>query len=402
MRLASPSVLPFALALALAAAPLAAQASPPFAVGVHDVAWPNLSGLGTPTLAARVCYPSPTGGSAAPIAANVDGWPVVVVLHGYGLLGRDYAQLGRAWAEQGLAVVLLDTAPWSYLDQVADGIAVHDAIVAASRAKGTFFAGAFDVTRIAIAGHSMGGGTLGVVLLDNPGYRCGFALAPVSPGNATAAQITVPFGIVVGTGDPITPWNVFALPYYQSVAPHRGLKFGYVMGPGCDHLNVAGLAGPQDPAFLRVVDLGLGFFRHFLDLDECALERCIGLDALAEPQLVQMRQQIVEPRVWLAERLLPGTTVRVSLAAEEGPGIILAAPRQTAGVDTPLGRLLLDPAGVVPFASGFVPRTCRFDAWLTVPASPALVGTSIAMQAVGATPSLPLRLGAAATFTVGS
>jgi hypothetical protein len=93
--------------------------------------------------------------------------------------------------------------------------------------------------------------------------------------------------------------------------------------------------------------------------------------------------------------------VRVSLAAEPGFGMILAAPARTAGLDTPFGRLLLDPAQLQVHASGIVPRSGRLDASLAVPSNPALVGTTITMQAIGATPTSPLRLGAAATFTVG-
>ncbi len=395
MRLA-PS---FAAALLLS--PLVAQAAAPFAVGVHHTRWPNASGLGTATLDVHLCYPSPTGGRDAPIEASPAGWPVIVLLHGYGLLGRDYVELGEAWAKHGFAVVLLDTAPWNYVDQTADGIAVFDAIATANATPGSFIAGAFDVARMALAGHSMGGGTLGLVLAVNPGYRCGLALAPVSPGAVVASRIAVPFGIVVGAGDTITPWQAFSRPYFDAASPRQGLKLLSVLGAQCDHLNLAGFSGPQDPAFRRVVDLGVGFFRHFLlaDADATALERCLGPIAQHAPAIA-LHLQVVQPRVWAAARPRLGRTVRVSVAAEEGVCGVLVGPGLARPVATPLGTLLLDPLHVSTFARGVATRDRRFDAFLTVPNDPTLVGSEIALQAIGPTPTSPLQLGAAATLTV--
>ncbi len=390
------------LAFALAALSFAVTAPTQFAVGHHDVAWPNLSGQGTPLLAARVCYPSTTGGSSAPIEPNPIGWPVIVFLHGYSLIGSDYGELGAAFAAKGFAVVMLDTAQWNYVDQAYDGIAAFAALSVANRDTGTFFAGAFDTRRIAIAGHSMGAGTMGLVLASNPGYRCGYALAPVSPGVGPAAQIQVPFGMMVGTGDSITPWAVFSQPYYQAVAPTTGLKFWWLMDNTCDHMNIVGFSGATDPAFTRAMDVGIGFFRHFLDIDPAGLERCLGPAAFASPRLVKLTHQVVQPRVWAASRLAIGRTVRFSMTSEVGPAGILAAQSTSGETQTSLGILLLDPASTFTWTSGFTVREGRLDVWLTVPNNVSLVGYKVALQALGNTPSNQIQLGSAAEFIVGS
>src|SRR5262245_59484649 len=67
---------PLLAAMTLAAA---AVAQAPYLAGHKDVTWPNLTGQGSPMLFTRVVYPSPTGGVDAPMLANPNGWPVVVM-----------------------------------------------------------------------------------------------------------------------------------------------------------------------------------------------------------------------------------------------------------------------------------------------------------------------------------
>ncbi|MGB3966783.1 MAG: hypothetical protein WBO45_08630 [Planctomycetota bacterium] len=366
---------------------------------MHDAAWVNPTASGTPTLTARVCYPSPTGGVDAPILPASHGWPVIVFLHGYSLVGSDYATLGAAWASQGFAVVLLETAQWDYGTLAADGAALFAAITTGDPDE--FFRDAFDCSRIGIAGHSMGAGSMGLLLGGNPGYRCALALAPLSPGAGPAAQVNVPFGLVAGTGDYITPPFVFSQPYYQAVAPATGMKFFYLMNNSCGHMNLAGFAGAANPVFRRTNAIAVGFFRHFLDIDPNGLDQCVGPPAYLEPRLVGISQQVVEPRVWAAGPFEINRTNRISVAAEEGLGGVLAALSTGAGTLTSVGILLLDPMTAFSWASGNADRMRRIDAFLYTPNNPALIGSSVAFQAIGPTTLNTLRLGSAAQFVVG-
>lgn len=384
-------------ALSLLAAAAAQSGSP---VGQHDIEWTNPTGSGAPLLRVRVLYPSPVGGVDAPMTVRAGGWPVIVFLHGFGLLGSDYAELGTAWASEGFAVVLQESAQTSYLEQVADGAALLPAIVAATGDATGLFADGFDPRRIAIAGHSMGGGSLGLILGSNPGYRCGFALAPVSPG-ASALSVHVPFGIVVGAGDTVTSWQGQSLPYYQAVAPTSGLKFCIALRPTCDHVSLAGLSGAADAHFRRTVAIGVGFFRHFLDVDARGLEHCIGPAALAAAEVHAVEFAVAQPRVWARDRLGPGRTVRVSLACEEGIGGVLAAASAGYGTPTPVGLLLLDPASVYTWHSGVAGRERRIDGLLSVPNNPVLVGARIALQGIGPATAAPTQLGSAIELVVG-
>lgn len=390
--------LPFASVLALAAS-MSAQGL--LQAGYRDVAFPNTTGQGTPYLFSRVVYPSETGGHFAPVAPNTNGWPVIVMLHGFSMWGQHYTLLGETWAKAGFLVLQLDTGIFDYLVLAADAQAAIGALAVANAEQGGFFEGAIDVHRVGLAGHSMGGGVLGMVLATNPDYRCGLALAPVFPGAATAAQVHVPVGIVVGQGDTVTPWQTLSLPYYQALAPQSGLKFCYVMNGSCDHMNVAGLSGANHPVSLRVADLTTGFFRHFLGVDHTGLDRCLGPAALQAPQFASLLKEVVEPQIWAAAEPEIGHSVRVSVVAEEGPSATLAAVSMGSGVQTTYGTLLLDPTTLYTWNLAYVQRDGRIDALLNTPNDRNLIGFTVALQILGAGVVAPLRFGSAAEFVIG-
>ncbi len=394
-----------AVAIALSIVGLAAEfcrAQAPLAVGHHDTSFLQGSGFGTTYVQTHLVYPSVVGGLNAPVAPNPNGWPVIVWLHGFGLWGQHYQNLGEAWARAGFLVVQLDTGIWDHQALTFDGQSVFHGLVAANLQDDHILAGAIDPQRIALAGHSMGGGCIANVLAANPGYRCAFAFAPVDPGAASAAQVTIPFGIAVGGGDPVTPWWVHSLPYYTEARPQHGLKTCYVMNAGCDHMNLVGLSGSNDPYFRRALSVSTGFLRHYLGIDSKGLEKCIGPTALAAPECWTSLKQAVQPQIWAAAPLRLGTTVRVSVALEQGPSGILAANSISPGITTSLGTLLLDPATMFMWTAENVDRIGRVDAYLTTPNHPILLGFTVAMQAVGTTPAITLELGTATQLVVGN
>jgi hypothetical protein len=377
------------------------SAQAPHAVGTTTVAWPNTTGLGSPLLDATVCYPAVTAGVDAPVLQQSSGWPVVVFLHGYSFLGQDYGWLGETWASQGFVVVLSNTAQYDWICQGQDGRALYFAAMAENARPGSPFEGTFDVSRLALAGHSMGGGMTGSVLANNPGYRCGLALAPASPGSAVAALVTAPFGIVVGTGDWVTPWGWYSMPYYQAISSRDGLKFLYLLNGECDHMNIAGLSRyPSRAVFDRVADVGVGFLNHFLDLGTGGLERAVGPEAQAESRFLMLSQEIATPQIWAAHPLQIGMGTRLSVAAEEGPGGIIAASALGPACSTPIGTLGLDATTAFILATGRARAERRIDVNVSVPNLVPMIGLSVALQAFGATSSQQLQLGSTIVLTV--
>lgn len=391
-----PHLAPLMSVLLVAAA--TAQSVP---ISSHDVTWSNASGVGSPVLEAKVWYPATAAGVDQPVAPHAGGWPTIVFLHGLGKQGSDYVRLAHAFVQRGFVMVMLDTGQWSHIDLEADGRAMFAAIGVAngSASPSPLLQGAFDCGRVGLLGHSMGGGVVGLVLADNPGYRCGIAIAPVYPG-PTVTSVDVPFGIVVGHGDNITPWPIFSYPYYLDVAPASGLKFLHVVDSSCDHMNIVGLwAGPAG-LFEQVIDVETGFFDRFLDVRAGGLERCVGPTAMAAPRLLWFQKQVIEPQVWAATDPTIGNTVRVSVLGEGGLAGALAALTTGPGVPTVYGTLMLDLGSLYTLAQGPADRSGRMDTFVTVPNLPQLIGLPFAMQAAGSTPAAALQLGSAVQLFV--
>lgn len=378
----------------LAVAPVVAQA--PYAVGARDVAWANTTGAGAGSLTARVLYPATSAGTNTPLLPQAGGWPVAVFLHGFAITGTSYVPLGTQWAQQGFVVVLSNTSQFDNVGQENDGRALFPAVVAANAAGGPFQNG-LDTTRVVLAGHSMGGGNVANVLRNNPGYRCGFAIAPVTPRDNNGALVTTPLGIVAGQGDTITPPATNASPYYNSVANFADLKFYYLLNGDASHTNLAGLfvtSAAGTAVQNRVAALGLGLFRHALGLSPNGLDEAVGPPAQADTRLVALQQEFARALPWTSAGLRLGTTVRASAGLEPGFGGLAAAgaPR-IAPVPTPFGDLRVDPLSAFVGAIGVVGAERRLDFNVVVPFDPQLVGLELAVQAFGTTVTQPFWLG---------
>lgn len=376
-----------------------ARAQAPFPVGTRDVVWANTTGQGSASLTARVLYPATSAGTNTPILPLAGGWPTIVFLHGFAVTGNVYGPLGDAWAREGFVVVLSNTAQFDNVGQEYDGRALFFALQAAHTAVGGPFQGAIDLQRVALAGHSMGGGNVANVLAINPGYRSGMAIAPVPPRGNNGALVLVPLGIVAGTGDTITPPASNAQPFYQSLTNYRDLKFLYLLNGDATHTNMPGLfvsGATATAVFARTAAVGLAFVRHTLSLSPSALDEAIGPPALAEPRLVALSQEFADTQVWTNAPLALGTVVRASVGCEPGLGGLGVAPLPlVAPVPTPIGELRLDPGSAFLAFTGVATAARRLDASIGVPNSAVLVGSIFAMQALGPTRTQALWLGRA-------
>lgn len=389
-------------AAAFVVANAAAQA--PLPVGTHDLAWANPTTAGSATLFARVYYPATVAGFDTPPLPSPSGWPTVVFLHGYGQIGSDYGQLAAAWTEQGYAVVALDTARFDFAMLSDDAIAAHEAIQVANTALGTLTDGLFDVGRMMLAGHSMGGGVAALVLAANPGYRAGLALAPFDPTQVVgpvAASVVTPFGIVAGDGDVITPPALHAAPLFATLGVPKGVKFLYRLDASCGHLEVAGLqVGSSNQPYLSALQVSSGFLGYALGTRNDALEQCIGVAAQSDPQLVSLSQQFGLAEAWASRPLQIGATTRYSIGVEPGLGAAVLAGGLIPPVPTPFGDLRVDPFTAFVGAIGVVGVERRLDFDLVVPLDPQLVGLEFVVQAFGTTATQPMWLGSAVSSIV--
>lgn len=382
------------------------------AVGQHhvstiDVAWPNTSGAGSTTLFARVHYPAVANTTTAALQPSLNGYPVVVFLHGFGMLGNDYSRLGDVLGSEGFVAVMLNTARYSYTDMEDDARAIYDGIAVANSQPGGFFEGQLQVDRVGLLGHSMGGAVIAYVLnadptapAVSPGYSCGLALAPVNPSIAIAGtMVQVPLGLVSGQGDTLTPPALHAVPYYNSLAPSEGLKFHYQMGQACTHMNMVGLTTNNPKVYERTSHIAVGFFGQFLGDSFVGLDAVLGPDGLNDPNLASLDMDAAVPQTWASSDLTIGMTTRVSVAAENGFAGLLAAHTTSVALPTLWGPLLLDPTSAFSIAESYIVGE-RLDVFLTVPNTPGLVGVTFAVQGAGATINNGFRFGSAINFVI--
>ena len=211
-------------------------------------------------------------------------YPVVVFAHGFVMAPDDYEGLAAALVEAGYVFVSIGTEQGFMPSHEAYGQDL--AFVAqeiANNAVGGVLDGAFD-GRIAIGGHSMGGGASWLSTESNPPVDAFFVFAPAETNPsaiAAGALIEIPALVVSGTGDAVTPPATQHEPIYEAAvnSPCRAFvsipdgghcgyadpgtlcDFGELGFQGLSHAEQLGLSVsvvvPWLDAFLRDDPLGL-------------------------------------------------------------------------------------------------------------------------------------------------
>ena len=344
------------VALCLAASAAAQSA------GFQDFSFANATGTGSSTISSRVYYPSTSSGTNAPLLAQLGGYPVVVFIHGQGLIGSDYDLFGDQLGSEGYVAVLPNTGKFAGGVVRSDAIALVSVLQTVNSTAGHFLEGALDMSRAGLAGHSVGGNSTVTVLASNPGYRAGLSFAPAYQGGA-AAQVDVPLGVIHGTGDNVTPWQTTALRVFNQATSYTGVKFIYLFNGAGDHRNVVGLeTGPIDlEVWARAATVTTGFFDRYLKGDCAGLAEVVGTSARSEPRLSDLYVEVEQPELWTVGAPVIGQTMRLELLAEQGDAGVMTAAT-TGSLNTRFGLLQLDFATLNTIFRG-VPDADRLVTW---------------------------------------
>jgi triacylglycerol lipase len=197
------------LALSAVAAAASAQTAPPTSASLNATAGPlavssvaisGATGFGGGT----IYYPQAAG-----------SYGVIAISPGYGARGSSLAWLARRLATHGFVVAAINTtstmdSPPSRGPQL---MAALDHVVNKADANVRSRA---DGSRMAVMGHSAGGGGALVAARDNPTLKAAVALTPGSFGNFYSG-VRVPTIIFGADGDTITPVTSQARPAYNSI-----------------------------------------------------------------------------------------------------------------------------------------------------------------------------------------
>jgi triacylglycerol lipase len=211
----------------------------PFDVSTSSVVWPRGFGGGT------IYYPTATG-----------QYGVVAISPGFTATQSSIAWLGRRLATHGLVVITINTN--STYDQPASRAtqlmaALNHVVNSASstvRAR-------VDSSKLAVAGHSMGGGGALIAAQNNPTLK---ASLPLTPWNTSTnfSGVRVPTLIVGADGDTVASVASHARPFYASL-PATTFK-AYAELNGASHFTPNSSNTP-------IGRYGVAWMKRFVDAD---------------------------------------------------------------------------------------------------------------------------------------
>lgn len=169
--------------------------------------------------------------------------------------------LGRRLATHGFVVVVIDTkTPLDFPASRATQLLA--ALKAASAVTTGPAAGKIDITRQAVAGHSMGGGGALEAAAATPGLKAAVAYAPFDLWASPFRKMTVPTAIIGGSVDPIAPVKNFAQVYYNAI-PVTTTKLLAVI-EGANH-NFPESPDPTLPPNEPTSYTQISWFKRFVD-----------------------------------------------------------------------------------------------------------------------------------------
>ncbi len=215
-----------------------------FSTGTSSVSSLSATGFG----GGNLYYPTASGTYGA-----------IAICPGFTATSSSLAWLGPRLASHGFIVLIINTN--STLDQPDSRgrqlKAATDYLVAQNSRTGSPIRGKVDTSRLAVGGHSMGGGGTLEAVRDNPGYKAG---VPLAPWNTTKSfsRITVPTLIIGGSADTVAPDGQHSIPFYTSIPSSTPKIFMELRG--ASHF----FPQSSDPNVSRFT---ISWYKRWLDLD---------------------------------------------------------------------------------------------------------------------------------------
>ncbi len=207
-----------ALATAITSSTAFAQTTDPTSASLNASAGP----LSVST--ASVTAPRGFGGGTIYYPTTQARYGVIAISPGFTATETSIAWLGRRIATHGFVVITLNTLttldqPASRANQLMAALTyVVNSSTSAVKAR-------IDTSRLAVAGHSMGGGGALIAARDNPTLKASYPLTPWN-SSTSFSTVRVPTMIVGADGDTIAPVGTHARPFYASLPSATSKAYG--------------------------------------------------------------------------------------------------------------------------------------------------------------------------------
>jgi len=215
---------------------------PPYDRGPAPSAAALEADLGPFAVAALVVTPAAAvgyGGGTVSYPTNTDEGPfgAVAVCPGYTGVQRSLQWLGPHLASNGFVVIVIDTlSPTNNAEQRSvQLVAALNQVITFSATGGHPLAGRVDGNRLAVVGHSYGGGGALLAATNNPSLKAVIPLAPYYE-STSFPRLTVPTLVVGCQRDTVAPVSARAIPMYESIP--SSVSKAYLELAGGDHLCV--------------------------------------------------------------------------------------------------------------------------------------------------------------------
>ena len=366
------------------------------AQGLHPVGRRQLPlrtvGTGTVPLPTTFYYPATKTGDGAPLLVKSGGWPVLVFLHGFDKLGRDYVEIGTHWAERGYVVCLHDSAPKDLALQVRDAQAMPAALARENADTASFFHRQLRVQELVLLGHSTGASNVAHVLAANPGYVAGVAYGPfrgfdLQYTKAACAKVTVPMLVLGGQGETITPWKPHVQGFFDELQSSTPLRALCVLNSEADHYNIVAWVlrnGPHDRSVFEETQAKVRAFVDYQLTGEARhLEPLLGHEGRSQGRLAVSEHRCEAPLLWRTGDEQIGGASRFQHLAGPGAATWLFS-FGSSQVATPWGMLRVHPARLGVLAIRNVGPSGYESLLLPLPRSPQLVGLEFCFQTLAA------------------
>jgi dienelactone hydrolase len=331
----------------------------PFAAGRRDVTVSRPNGS---SFQATLHYPATAPGTNAPFDPSGGPYPVFSFGHGYLTPVTQYASTLDHLASHGYFAIASRSGGNLFPSHGAfaeDLRSCLDHLIAANADDASPFAGAVATERLAVGGHSMGGGASILAAAADPRILAvvPLAAADTNPSSiAASSQVAAPIRLIVGSEDSIVPPGPSSGPMYANTPAARqlvsitgGSHCGFLDGsiPFCDSGSISRAAQLAETRRLMLEFLEV----HLREGDDAAWQAVWGPEAATQPGLVVEidARLAIDPASRVVEVPAGGGTTIVWFVTNTGTreAIVEFELRSEDPIEA-----LLEPAGATPLPVG--------------------------------------------------